>query len=723
MTLEKLQDYNVGWTTPSADSSGSMPLGNGDIGLNVWVEENGDLLFYLSKTDAWNENCRLLKLGRIRVSLEPNPFEAGQDFSQTLKLPEGEIEIRAGDAQLRLRVDANHPLVVLDIRSESPLNCTASLEIWRTQERELVGTEAASAYGLHDGPLPIIESGDTVLSSPKNAARVVWFHRNPTSIWQNTLQLQGLEKVAEQESDPLLHRTFGGLMRGEGLSSHGDGVLKSLAPQREHSLQIHLHTAQTETPQQWLQALENQAVTIARLNQTEVLAAHREWWSAFWNRSWIFVSGDEDAETVTRGYLLQRFISACAGRGQFPIKFNGSIFTVDAREENEIFDADYRRWGGPYWFQNTRLAYWPMLANGDYEMMSPLFEMYVNALPLAQERTRIYFGHDGAFFPETMYFWGAYANANYGWERAGKSVSQVDNTFIRYYWSGALELIALMLEYSAFKQNESFIEDSLLPLAEAVLTFYHQHYPRDENGKLHFAPAQSLEMWQDAENPLPEVAGLKFVLQSLLDLPEAGMTRSRRAFFEKLHGELPPLPMTEKEGQKLIAPAQRKNEESANLENPELYAIFPYRLFGIGQPALEMARATYRARGIQRNGGWHQDAIQAAHLGLTQDAQKMVVERFSTKHESSRFPAFWGPNHDWIPDQDHGGVAMLALQAMLLQNGGETMFLFPAWPREWDVDFKLHARGQTVIEGRLRDGVVDCLKVQPESRAKSLHRQ
>ena len=29
--------YDVVWMTPSRDSSGSMPLGNGDIGLNLWV--------------------------------------------------------------------------------------------------------------------------------------------------------------------------------------------------------------------------------------------------------------------------------------------------------------------------------------------------------------------------------------------------------------------------------------------------------------------------------------------------------------------------------------------------------------------------------------------------------------------------------------------------------------------------------------------------------------
>ncbi|HCV25217.1 MAG TPA: hypothetical protein DGN59_17295, partial [Candidatus Latescibacteria bacterium] len=57
----------LAWNSPSQDSRGSMPIGNGEVGANVWVEPNGDLLFYLSKTDAWSENCRLLKLGKVRV--------------------------------------------------------------------------------------------------------------------------------------------------------------------------------------------------------------------------------------------------------------------------------------------------------------------------------------------------------------------------------------------------------------------------------------------------------------------------------------------------------------------------------------------------------------------------------------------------------------------------------------------------------------------------------
>ncbi len=40
-----LDACNVTWNTPGPSSQQSMPIGNGDIGLNVWVESSGDLAF------------------------------------------------------------------------------------------------------------------------------------------------------------------------------------------------------------------------------------------------------------------------------------------------------------------------------------------------------------------------------------------------------------------------------------------------------------------------------------------------------------------------------------------------------------------------------------------------------------------------------------------------------------------------------------------------------
>src|SRR5439155_12124840 len=158
---DPLDRCNVVWTTPSADSSGSMPLGNGDVGLNVWVQENGDVCFYISNSDAWDENCRLCKIGRVRISLSPNPFRAspplskggqggsesfqtapapplsrGGAFTQTLRLRQGEIEIRGGNnssrAIMRIWIDANAPVVYVDINDDFEFNAYADLELWRT---------------------------------------------------------------------------------------------------------------------------------------------------------------------------------------------------------------------------------------------------------------------------------------------------------------------------------------------------------------------------------------------------------------------------------------------------------------------------------------------------------------------------------------------------------------------------------------------------------------
>jgi len=63
---------------------------------------------------------------------------------------------------------------------------------------------------------------------------------------------------------------------------------------------------------------------------------------------------------------------------------------------------------------------------------------------------------------------------------------------------------------------------------------------------------------------------------------------------------------------------------------------------------------------------------------------------------------------------------MKALQAMLMQTKGKKIFLFPAWVKEWDVHFKLHAPYRTIVEGKLVNGKLVELKVTPKERMKDV---
>jgi hypothetical protein len=263
-------------------------------------------------------------------------------------------------------------------------------------------------------------------------------------------------------------------------------------------------------------------------------------------------------------------------------------------------------------------------------------------------------------------------------------------------------------------RDQALLETQVMPFARAILAFYDEHYDRVD-GRLRVAPSQALETWQQANDPLPPIAGLHRTLDLLLELP-SGLTAADRERWTKLLAELPPIPRGEADGQAVLLPAAEILENVKNSENPELYAIFPYHLFGVGLPELDIAQATFERRRVKRTGGWTQDAIQAAYLGLTDQAAHDVIQNFATHHGGSRFPAFWGPNYDWIPDQDHGGVAMLALQSMLLQEVGDQILLCPAWPEGWDVSFRLHASGRTVVTGEVRGGELASLQVQPGSR-------
>ncbi|NJD01503.1 MAG: hypothetical protein FIA99_02615, partial [Ruminiclostridium sp.] len=258
--MEKIEKFNVIWNTPGSGSPDSMPAGNGDIGVNVWTEENGDLLFYISKTDTWNENMRRLNIGRMRVSFKPGLNVKNMSFSQKLDFCQGSISICTGQPEMEIViwVDANRPVIHLDIRGSNPFETEAVLEVWRTSERRLEGQELHSSYAMCDSPEPVIELPDVVVENQDD--RVIWYHRNEASIWDATMRLQGLQDIEERYDDPLLHLTFGCAVKGTGLANIDSRTLKTIKPLKECHISLYPLTMHADTIQAWTEALEKNIV-------------------------------------------------------------------------------------------------------------------------------------------------------------------------------------------------------------------------------------------------------------------------------------------------------------------------------------------------------------------------------------------------------------------------------------------------------------------------------
>lgn len=268
----------------------------------------------------------------------------------------------------------------------------------------------------------------------------------------------------------------------------------------------------------------------------------------------------------------------------------------------------------------------------------------------------------------------------------------------------------MMVHFYRHTNDGEFADKVLRPVAEAVLKFFAEHFPCDAQGKLQLEPAQALETWWDAVNPADQVSGLHAVLNSLLQIAkERNWDADLQREWEMLRAILPSLPrgrikiqdgrfVSIEPTNDCLAPfAKVKDPQKRNVEDPELYCVFPFDLFGLDRTELEVAVNTFYARlHHQPHFGWSQTAIWAARLGLAKDAVALVKEH---RHHGQRFPSglCWSPGsshpqHSDLPDApylDTLGAIAIALQEMLLQETPKGLRVLPAWDMSIPVQFRL----------------------------------
>lgn len=745
-----LDNYNIVWNSPSANSLESMPCGGGDIGMNVWVED-GDLLIYISRSGTFDELNSFPKLGRIRITMSPNPLENPDHFHQELKLKEGYVEIKARkngtETTINIWADVFNPVSHIDVTSNVPTKLYATYEGWRFKERVLSKPETEVCRTYMNAPVKAIVKCDTVKFDDTS---VLFYHRNAgESAFDLAIKQQKLEPIKDKFWNPINKLTFGGRLfapnmipagntQGKYASTDYKGwQLCSINPSRKHNIKVVMHTAYAESIDEWLQELsETEKKIIA--NEKSIRKATLKWWNDFWDRSYIFIDNDipdpkNEKWQVGRNYQVFRYQLACNAYGSYPTKFNGGLFTTDPEYINKSFNysPDFRKWGGgSFTAQNQRLVYWPMLKSGDFDMMKSQFDFYNNMLNNAELRSMHYWGHQGACFTEQIENFGLPVGFEYSWKRPEDFDPGVQyNAWIEYQWDTVLEFCMMIID--TYFYNGTNIS-KYLPLIESCLKFYDEHYqylslkrtPKalDAQGKLVLYPSTALETYKMATNPITTVTALKCVSQAMLDLPKEYLTKKQREYIESFRKRIPDdIYYRVQNGKKTFSPA-KSWERINNTEFPQLYTVFPWGIHGIGKEKLDIARNTwYYGNDVPQQKGvisWQQNAIFCAKLGLKKEAAELTIQKM--KDSGRRFPTWWGPGYDWTPDHNWGGSGMIGLQEMIMQCDGNNIYIGAGLPDDWNVKFKLCAPQNTIVEGHISKGKVINLIVTPEYRKKDV---
>jgi hypothetical protein len=628
------------------------------------------------------------------------------------------------------------------MEANQKIKATAIYENWRYKNREIKSRENFGNSWKWAAPKKNIYWKDSIQFLQN---RIMFYHYNQlTTIFDTTVYQQGLHSVKSQLYNPLQQLAFGGCMEGDNFLPAGNTsgmyantdyrgwVLQSKKALKQQALQLVLHNAQVADMKDWQKALEAKRNNVPDLQKA--FQATQQWWKQFWNRSFIDIgNGKKDsAWEVGRNYQLFRYMLACNAKGQWPTKFNGGLFTVDPVYTDTAMQLtpDFRNWGGGvHTAQNQRLVYFPMIKSGDWDLLQAQFDFYLRILTNAEFRSRQYWNHGGACFTEQMENYGLPNFAEYGQKRpAGFDKGVEYNAWLEYEWDTVLEFCLMMLEEERYTQKD--IREKI-PFIKSCLHFFDAHYQYlakqrgikalDGNGKLILYPGSGAETYKMATNATSTIAALHTVTNRMLALPDYYLNPVERKQLDSFRNRIPPLPYSNYNGIVTIAPA-KSWERINNEESPQLYPVFPWRIFGIGKPGLDTAINTfYKDTNVVKFRspvGWKQDNIWAAALGLSKEAWQLTA--YKLKNGPRRFPAFWGPGFDWVPDHNWGGSGMIGLQEMLLQSEDKRIILFPSWPKNMDVHFKLHAPYKTTVEATLKNGEIVSLIVIPAERKKDV---
>lgn len=744
----QFEKYNIEWDQQSVSSQESMPLSGGNgFGANVWVKD-GIIYSYLASNNSYDENGNLLKLGAITVELNPNPFVDTDSFSQKLDLYNGRILLHAESkdglsADVALWYDDVYNGLHIETEASSPVQVLPSFATWRVKDEE-VNLASWNHRGVsYQTKADMVEPTDH---------SILFYHKNvgADAITDRMLAFQKMTSYKEDLVNPAENLIFGGMVYGDSLKYVGTdsvsidrwtGVQWKLASKAtvNHRLLIVSCVKQESDLTAWKVALAQNTESALRKSDKLDTKSH-SFWNKFWEKSYVLVNMDapesDPGFQIGRNYQLFRYMLASNRGNNIPLRFNGGIFTFSPMQDDEIknkpndykvnnVSPDYRSWGNLFMSQNQRLIGWPALSSGDFDLVEPSLLFYLDRLSIAEDRSKQYWNHGGASFMESLSLYGLPV------DKLATPTGEASATHLRHQFSMQIEFAYMALLWSKYSGKDV---SKYMPFVESVIEFYDEHYRAerrksglpeyDEEGHLVLYPMNALEIYSDATNPVEGVAGLKVLLQELLTLPDRKLSRKTKKQYQELYDRLPEMPLEMRNGKQVLSPAKVYGKQWNPWEFPEMYAVWPYSLGRKGKSFYEEALNTWqdipesRREYAYKFWSWQCTPIYAAMLGDTENARQLMVEKLSDKNSNVKFPAFFGPGHDWIPDFNWGGAGMVGLQKMLFDSDQDAIYLFTSWPEEWSVNFKLHGYDRTVVEGKYDGRKLDFLKIKNQAGKK-----
>lgn len=315
--------------------------------------------------------------------------------------------------------------------------------------------------------------------------------------------------------------------------------------------------------------------------------------------------------------------------------------------------------------------------------------------------------------------------------------------------SGAKIAYLYWLRYE-YSQDQAWLRDRAYRILKGVTEMY-RNFPnlkKEADGKYHIHNVNNHEPVLAAQDTNEELSAMHGIVPITIRAAEIlGVDADMRPVWQEFLDNLAPLTSNDSPG----AQNPRKTGEPhiwigglppvrrGNLSTPGIVPALYYDLCTIATEDQEMAKvtnATYDAiypHGISEStpvNVLNRNGTAAAHLGRASDLRHMLPNQLrclAPEHDFCDWPG--GGKTGVLPnrlelregpgaiDAERIGRVSEALHEALLQSvppapGKEPIiYLFPAWPKEWDAQYTLLARGAFLVNSSIRQGKIEFVQL------------
>lgn len=701
----------VVWLGASKTERESLPL-PGTSGAFAMVQfSNGEVRIRLGHSGAYDADEILRGLGVIRLRPSGVDLAKPKSVRQTLLTDQGLIEI--------------------EVVSEAGVK--HEWRLWFATETLIVETRSSQATGQelafgHWRAAPTIKGDDRVTVVD---GALLYAHQNSNA--RRTRQLaenQGIE--AKVLGGVVAERAYGLAIAGLGglrwqypqphlvAGAPGHEWLGTLPANQEHLITVTLGAAPKLNP-------ENLAHRSNLLLSADVLSAVRQTarnrWEEFWRRGGVIINAKagkgDAAHRAGLAHTLFKFIQAANQDAEIPLRpAGGTLPLIKVGAQN----PDERLQPLDFTGQSLRWTAWSHVLWGDVDLANPLFRFYRERHDLAQARAKR-LKIVGALYPEQLTL-------------SGLTVGSVNaegfpsDALVTRHFTSSLE-IGWMAVQAKLYSNRDLRADLpwILNSVRSIESLYTPK-PRVDPKKaptvaavidtpLVLSPANALDVASGCTNPADLVAALQALVPALAQHPD--VAGKDQAMLTALTKRLPELPLSKQGEVEYLALADKFTRLTRSAELPEMHAVWPFALAGVANPLrFETARATWTSPSVMQRRALGQPSVTLlASLGFADEAGQALLASWGEGQAQENFPYLIGSATRGTPDFVRAGDAMAGLHAMLVAaepNAEGRIFLLPAWPKNWDVTFRLRVPGNTQIDAVIEGGVIRSLVINPVAR-------